>query len=101
MEYTVDLSVRIGALTAAPDLGDRFLSALEDHHHVMGPAVSQNTATGILSASFNVESSSADTAAQVARDAFCEALTTIGLDGSPYFTEIHIAEESEEAATAV
>lgn len=98
MEYVVNLHACVGADAANEDLGDRFLSALENHRQVMGPAVGQNTATGILSATFDVEASSADVAAQIARDAFCDALSLIGLGKSPRFTDIHVSEEREEAA---
>lgn len=101
MDYTVDLSAQVGAITSDDDLGDRFLTALENYRHVLAPAVSQNTSTGILSATFCVAAADAYRAVTVAKEAFCTALKSAGGSESVDFTEIHVVLDREEAATAV
>lgn len=97
MEYVADLSAWVGDLAEDEDLGERVMMALEGHPEVLGPAVSQNLALGILSATFNVEAPSADVAVRIARDAFREAMIGAGLEEAR-FTEMHVCEEREEAA---
>lgn len=64
LEYTVDLTTRIGVPAADEDLGDRFLTALEKR--VVAAAVSQNTADGADFTEIHVAEAERDEAATLA-----------------------------------
>ncbi len=104
MEYTVHVGAQVGALTADELLGDRLLTALEHlaaQGRLTGPVTGQNTATGVLGATFCVAAADAHMAADVAGYAFRRALLVALVPDDVRIVEIEVHEEHEEAATAI
>ncbi len=96
LEYAVDVSAYIGDAAAEMELGDRLLTALENR--VAGPAVSQHSNSGIVSATVCVMDTDPLSAARKAFNELVEALRIAGVEGKVRLVELQVVEEHEEAA---
>ncbi|MFN2505444.1 MAG: hypothetical protein ABR540_14665 [Acidimicrobiales bacterium] len=93
MDYTVDMSARVGGLASDAGLGVRLLSALEAS--APDAAVSQDTRAGTVAAAFTVDAPDAASALEEAQRLLVEALETIGVEGE--LVEVHLVEATATA----
>ncbi len=89
MDYSIDLSARVGSPAADAVLGDRLLSALETA--APDAAVGQDMAAGTIGAAFTIEAPNADAALEGARRLFDDALDQLGVSRGE-LVELHVAE---------
>ena len=89
MDYSIDLSARVGPPAADPALGDRLLSALEAA--VPDAAVGQDAAAGTIGAAFTLDAPDAGAALENARRLFDTALDQLGVSRGE-LVELHVAE---------
>ena len=89
MDYSIDLSARLGPPAADPALGDRLLSALEIA--VPDAAVGQDAAAGTIGAAFTLDAPDVGTALENARRLFDTALDQLGVSRGE-LVELHVAE---------
>jgi len=89
MDYSIDLSARVGPAAADPALGVRLIQALEP----VAPdaAVGQDTVAGTVGAAFTIDASDASAALEQARRLFDAALDQLGLSRVE-LDELHVAE---------
>jgi len=94
MDYTVDMSARVGDLAGDADLGSRLLGALEPQ--APDDAVSQDTRAGTLGAAFTVDAASAAAALDEAQRLLRGALESLGVAGE--LVEVHLVEAAPAPA---
>ena len=89
MDYSIDLSVRVGAAAADPALGVRLIRALEPV--AADAAVGQDTAAGTIGAAFTIDAPDAGAALEAGRRLFDVALDQLGVSRGE-LVELHVAE---------
>jgi hypothetical protein len=89
MDYSIDLSVRVGTAAADPALGVRLIRALEPT--APDAAIGQDTAAGTVGAAFTIDAPDAGAALEEARRIFDAALEQLGVSRSE-LVELHVAE---------
>jgi hypothetical protein len=89
MDYSIDLSARVGPVAADPALGVRLIQALEP----VAPdaAVGQDTTAGTVGAAFTIDACDAPAALEQACRLFDAALDQLGLSRGE-LVELHVAE---------
>jgi len=91
MNFSIDLSARVGPPAADPALGDRLLSALGSA--APDAAVSQDAGAGTIGAAFTVDARDAGVASTNARRVFDAALDQLGVRRGE-LVELHVAESA-------
>lgn len=97
MEYRV--TIEIAEYGHDPENGERWLTAFMEAHPEVGPAVSQNTATGALAVTYSFESPSWEGVAFKAAEIFAESGNAAGFSASEVLSchlELVPAEETAD-----
>lgn len=96
MEYQI--TVEVAEYGHEPEDGERFLSGFMETHPEVGPAVSQNTETGVLTILFSFEAAEVGDLAEEAATVFSDGAQATGLPATKVLS-MHIDLVEDEDRT--